>query len=272
MSALKVAPIWAQRPESIILAEGEVHVWRAPVNCDAGALGRYESILALSERERARKFLIPGARREFIATRGILRELLTAYLGGSAAGLRFNYGRQGKPAVSASDGAPPLRFNVSHSHGVAAFAFARQRDVGIDVEKIRQDVAGEEIAKLYFSQSEAAELRRLRRESYAEGFFKCWTRKEAYLKARGEGLQLALSSFQVSIASDKRQELIDETGSRWTISAFEPAPGFTGAVAAQGKDWKLRYWEWRDPEEGSFSRSSGWQERFKDQKSRLTVQ
>jgi 4'-phosphopantetheinyl transferase len=218
-------------------------VWRASLRCRADVLERHEATLAPEEKKRAARFLAPRAKEDFIAARGILRELLGRYLGESAPGIQLRYGARGKPALFKP---LPLRFNVSHSHGVAAFAFTRGMEVGIDIEKIRLDFAGEQVASLYFAEQEITELGGLPGESRAEGFFKCWTRKEAYLKARGEGLQIPLRSFQVTVTNDEPQELIDEAGSRWSLYGFEPWPGFAGAVVGEGQGWKLRHWEWRE--------------------------
>lgn len=243
MKPTSAPPLWDSSPGVLTVADDELHVWRASLRCGADVLERYEATLAPEEKKRAARFLVPQAKEDFIAARGILRELLGRYLGGSAPGIRLSYGAQGKPALFQP---LPLRFNVSHSHGLAAFVFTRGMEVGIDIEKIRQDFAAEQVASLYFAEQEIAELRGLPGKSRAAGFFKCWTLKEAYLKARGQGLQIPLSSFQVTVTNDEPQELIDEAGSRWSLYGFEPSPEFTGAVAGEGQGWKLRYWEWRE--------------------------
>jgi 4'-phosphopantetheinyl transferase len=138
-----------------------------------------------------------------------------------------------------------LHFNASHSHGYAAFAFARRAEVGIDIEKIREEVAGEEIAARFFSEQEIAELATLPGETRPKGFFRCWTRKEAYIKARGEGLQIPLRSFCVSVTSDEPQELALGDSSTWVVYSFEPAAGFVGAVAIGDKKWRVRYLDWQ---------------------------
>jgi 4'-phosphopantetheinyl transferase len=220
-------------------ATSELHVWRAWLPTDAGVLARCETMLAPDEKDRARRFLVQKARCEFVGTRGMLRRLLAAYCGGSPSEIWLKYGPKGKPEISAENGTGPrgtgpLRFNVSHSHGLAVVAFARDADVGIDVEKIREDFGGDEIASSQLPQ-----------EARARGFFRCWTRKEAYLKARGDGLQIPLRDFHVSIMTEQAQGLIDETGSRWTVYGFEPASGFAGAVSVRAEGLKLTFREWR---------------------------
>jgi 4'-phosphopantetheinyl transferase len=185
------------------------------------------------------------AREQFIASRGILRELLSAYLGVPATEISVSYGPYGKPALSGSANSAALRFNASHSHGYGVFAFARKREVGVDVEQVRAEIATEEIASQFFAEAEITELGALPPELRGQGFFKCWTRKEAYIKGRGLGLQIPLQSFNVSIRTDEVQQIREGNSLPWSVHSFEAGPGFIGAVAAEGTEWRLRYFDWR---------------------------
>jgi 4'-phosphopantetheinyl transferase len=144
-----------------------------------------------------------------------------------------------------ADGESPVHFNLSHSHGLAVYAFARNRELGIDLELIRQEFAGESIAERNFSARELDEWHRLPPELRAEAFFLCWTRKEAYVKARGEGLQIPLASFSVTLTPGQPEELHSLDGGRWLLHSFQPAPGYAAAVVGEGKDWRLLQWDWR---------------------------
>lgn len=219
-------------------------MWRASLDIVPPTLRRFEDSLSPDEKGRAEKFLVEHARTEFIASRGILRELLGAYLGNRANEVCMSYGKYGKPSLCASDSGAHLHFNTSHSHGYGVFAFARNEQVGVDVEQVRDEVATEEIAARFFSTAEIAELSTLAPELRVQGFFKCWTRKEAYIKARGLGLQIPLKSFHVAVITDEPQQLIDEDSSPWSLYPFEPHRGFAGAVAAKGKNWRVRYFDW----------------------------
>ncbi len=137
-----------------------------------------------------------------------------------------------------------MRFNISHSHGLAVLAFARNREIGIDLEPIRPEFAGEEIAERYFSAQELAELRALPAALRPEGFFLCWTRKEAYVKARGLGLQVPLDSFSVSLTPGQPEILQSVDSARWSLRSFAPAPNFVAAIVEEGQDWHPRYWNW----------------------------
>jgi 4'-phosphopantetheinyl transferase len=237
---------WSLPPISLALPDEELHVWRASL--PTGALAqRFHAFLSPEEKERAGKFLVAHAREQFIASRGILRELLSAYVGKPPADISLTYGPYGKPSLPSPANALSLRFNVSHSHGYGVFAFARKREVGIDVEQIRPEVATEEISARFFSAAEIAELGTLPVELRGQGFFKCWTRKEAYLKAQGLGLRIPLESFSVRIKTDEAQQISEGDSLPWTLYSFEPEAGFVGAVAAQGRDWRLQYFDWRVP-------------------------
>jgi 4'-phosphopantetheinyl transferase len=117
--------------------------------------------------------------------------------------------------------------------------------VGIDVEKIRPEAATDDIAARFFSEQEVKELSMIPDEARTEGFFRCWTRKEAYIKARGKGLQIPLRSFSVSVKGDESPDLTDEDGSSWRVYSLQPAPGFAGALVTERRVWRIRYWEWQ---------------------------
>lgn len=236
---------WAAPPPELRLQENEIHLWRASLDCEAAVLRRLEAVLAPEEASRAAKFVFARDRDHFIAARGILRELLGAYLHCAAAAVAIGYGEQGKPTLGGADFREPLHFNLSHAQGLAVYAFSFGREVGVDLESIRPDFATQDIAKRFFAPEEVEELESLPPGLRALGFFLCWTRKEAYIKARGEGLQIPLDSFRVSLTPGEPESLTSDDGARWSLRAFYPAEGFAGAVVGEGQDWKLRYWDWK---------------------------
>jgi len=156
--------------------------------------------LVPDERQRAERFRFERDRRRFIVAHGVLRDILGRYLKCSPAQVSFSYNQYGKPALAQESEAIGLRFNMSHSHEVALYALTRAREVGVDVELLREDFASLEIAERFFSRSEVALLNSLAPELRTDGFFNCWTRKEAYIKALGEGLSHPLDRFAVSLA------------------------------------------------------------------------
>jgi 4'-phosphopantetheinyl transferase len=242
---MPITAVWATPRKNLALPEDEIHVWRVSLRAlERAVLERLETTLSPEEKSRADRFHFSRDRDCFVGSHGILRELLGNYLQRPATELEFCYGPQDKPELRTNDRVSPIHFNLSHSQGLAVYAFSRGREVGIDVEMIRPDFAGEEIAERYFSGIELAELRALPSELRAEGFFLCWTRKEAYVKARGAGLQIPLGSFNVSLTPGQPEKLESSDSSRWSLYSLQPAPRYVGAVVGEGKNWHLLNWEW----------------------------
>ncbi|MDQ6818389.1 MAG: 4'-phosphopantetheinyl transferase superfamily protein [Actinomycetota bacterium] len=178
------------------LSGNEVHVWESSLDRPSEVVQRFRGVLSEDELERADRFRFEGHRCRYIVGRGQLRSLLAGYLGAAPAELPFEYGEFDKPALQSSD----LCFNLAHSGAVALFAFTYAGEVGIDVEIEDARLRDDRLAERFFSPAEVAVLRSLPRSERARAFLRCWTRKEAFLKARGDGLQLALDTFDVSLA------------------------------------------------------------------------
>jgi len=239
-----------------VLGCDEVHVWRANLDKAPSQIQGFFHNLAADERARAERFYFERDREHFIGARGVLRAILGCYLNRMPECLSFRYGSHGKPALAGESDGGTIRFSVSHSHGVALYAVTRGREVGIDLERIRFDVAVAEIAERFFSRREAAMLRTLPSEVQRQAFFRCWTRKEAYIKARGEGLSLALDQFDVSLAPGEPEATLGtrrdpSEASRWSLQELIPAPGYVAALAAEGQGWRLTCWQWPDPRQQS---------------------
>jgi 4'-phosphopantetheinyl transferase len=235
---------WAPTPPELNLAEGEIHVWRAYLDCGEPLLAELRSTLASDEETRANRYLQVSDRNHFVVTRGILRELLGRYVGCTGREIQFKYSPHGKPSLRSKFLDLPICFNVSHSHGLALFAFSLGRDLGVDVELVRSDFGGSDIAERYFAPQEVQELLALPTALQAEGFFLCWTRKEAYLKARGEGLHIPLESFSVSLTPGLPERLYCADIARWSLRSLRPDQRYVGALVAGGHGWSLRRWDW----------------------------
>jgi 4'-phosphopantetheinyl transferase len=197
--------------------------------------------------ERAGRFHFARDRDHYTVARAVLRDILGRYLGLAPASLRFKYNPFGKPSLD--DGARGVRFNLSHSGGIALYAVALGREVGVDVEQLKDEMDCGGVAERFFSPSEVAALRTLPPEAQKRAFFDCWTRKEAYVKARGDGLSLPLDSFDVSVAPGEPAALLrtrDDAceASRWTLRELSTEPGYAAALAVEGRDWRLRCWRW----------------------------
>lgn len=205
---------------------GLVDLWVFALDAK-GRLPELEALLAPEERARGQRFAYADDRARFTIGRGLLRTILASYLPMPAASLRIVNGRHGKPHL-AGDG-QSLHFNLTHSDGWAAVAVSRAVDVGIDIERLRPIEAG--FAGRYFSTIERQSLAQLPDYEQPEGLVRCWTRKEAVLKAQGVGLLGDLKSFDVTIGSEVEQSVSGLAGP-WSLMSFTPAPGFVGALAA----------------------------------------
>jgi 4'-phosphopantetheinyl transferase len=241
-------PLWCPPPATLELGRNEVHVWCATLDQAPSRVARLFHTLATDEKERAEGFCFQKDREHFIVARALLRAILGRYLEINPDQLRFYYSSTGKPALPSEYGGDALRFNLSHSHGVALYAFTRGREVGIDIERVRPDMADGQIAERFFSAREVAMLRALPVNKQTQAFFNCWTRKEAYIKALGQGLSLPLNQFDVSLAPGEPARLLGtrwhpQEASRWCLQELTPAPGYTAAMAVEGQGWRLEYWE-----------------------------
>jgi 4'-phosphopantetheinyl transferase len=208
---------------------------------DTDALAALSLPLSAEEHERADRFRYERDRVRWTAARGWLRRLLAGYLDATAAELCFEHQPSGKPLLAAP--AHWLRFNVSHSAEVAAFAVARGREVGVDVERARDGVLTEPVARRFLSEREQAALAGLPREARARASLQCWTAKEAYLKASGLGLAAPMPELEVSLLADATIGLSARCPAgqlgRWSVHAFDPGLGYVGAVAVEGHDARI---------------------------------
>jgi 4'-phosphopantetheinyl transferase len=222
---------WMPPSASLDLAPNAVHIWRAWLDTSDAERARLLQFLNEEEIARANRFVFARDREHFIVARGRLREILNRYLQQPPASFQFAAAKFGKLSLPAH---PQFRFNVSHSHGLALYAVSLDRELGIDVEKIRPEFTGEDIAARYFSAAEQTELKNVSNEERAQAFFLCWTRKEAYIKARGEGLQIALDSFDVSLTPGRAPTLRSVDEHQWRMESFPPAAGFAAAIMGEG--------------------------------------
>lgn len=243
-------PKW-EPPGHVFLANDDVHVWRATMDLPPPAVRLLEQTLAPEERMRAARFRWPIDRMHFVVRRGVLRALLGQYLRREPATLRFHYNRYGKPALAETfeGDAISITFSLSHSRGLALYAITRGRPIGIDLEYVDTEVAYERIAEHLFSLREVDALRALPPQMRREAFFRCWTRKEAYLKARGVGLSLALSQFDVSVyprrpaANFATAEQSQDMAS-WSLQDLTIEPDYVASLAREGQHFHLCCWQY----------------------------
>ncbi|MEW5959596.1 MAG: 4'-phosphopantetheinyl transferase superfamily protein [Chloroflexota bacterium] len=241
--------LWTAPAAPPVLRRHEVHVWRVNLDQSNEYVRSLQQMLAPDELDRANRFHQEQDRRRFIMARGVLRLILSTALAVEPDRLRFCYNPYGKPALIAEPGHEPLDFNLAHSRHLALYAVAWNRPVGVDLEYIHQDFTCEQIAEQFFSPREQAALKAITQPAAkCRAFFNGWTRKEAYLKARGAGLSLPLDRFSVSLAPGEPPRLLDHRDdpaecSRWSLVELTVDPGFAATLAVGGHGWQLACWE-----------------------------
>ena len=225
-----------------------IDVWK--VRLDEPVEGdRERSVLSLDEIARATRFRFEQDRIHFVRCRSTLRSLIGSYLGLHAAEIRFEYLASGKPQIAAEQNPHRLQFNVSHSGDVALIAVCNEQNLGIDIEKVRYDVDTFSLAERFFSTRERAGLRALPDHLRVPGFFACWTRKEAFLKATGEGLSFSLADFSVTTYPDQDPELEEVRGNtevrkQWFIADLTMGDGYRAAMVAHSSYSHVKRCDW----------------------------
>jgi 4'-phosphopantetheinyl transferase len=239
---------WSKAPHEVTLLGDEVHIWIANLDGLIEKVENFQGILSSNEFDRAGRYYFENDRHRYITRRGVLRTILGRYLQIEPRHLNFKYNKYGKPCVDPSLGR--VQFNLSHSEGVALYAFTLEQAIGIDMERI-QKLEFEKVARLYFSTSEQVSLHSIPPEHRDWAFFACWTRKEAFIKAHGEGLSLPLDSFDVTLSPGQKAQLLatrpdaSEAG-LWQMYHLEPVSDYLGALVIRQKtelrEQKLGCW------------------------------
>ncbi|MEK9137982.1 MAG: 4'-phosphopantetheinyl transferase superfamily protein [Bacteroidota bacterium] len=224
-----------------------VHVWRVDLEQLHERADDYLFLLSHDERQRAQKFFFQKDRQQFVVTRGVLRTILGGYMHLPPASVTFSYTEHGKPFLLETTNPERVAFNIAHSRTLALIAVTRDRMIGIDVEYCRPDVLDQNIAERFFSPREVATLRSLPEAQQEEAFFNCWTRKEAFIKAKGEGLSLPLDRFDVSLAPDEPAALLETRPDRseaqhWSLVALDVDPPYKAALAVRDQGFQTLIW------------------------------
>ncbi len=234
--------MWGPASSPPPLESGQVHVWRFRLDVDDSRLIACRALLTDGEHERAERFAFDEPCRRFIVARGTLRALLSAYVDIAATDLVFAYGDHGKPRLVSP--ITDIGFNLSHSGGRILLACARDRHVGVDVERTRRDVDWGAVSERFFEGREREALLGLPATARRAAFFRCWTRKEAFMKATGKGVAYGLSSLSVTLAPDQAADLVwlaEGDPQDWGLADADPDEEHAGAVCATGRDWRPVY-------------------------------
>lgn len=243
---------WQIPYRNLSLATDEVHIWRANLNRKNGALERFKGFLAENEIKRANRYYFDRDRKRFIVKQAVLRMILGLfYLDCGPHAISFGTNQYGKPYLKWEFYKGSLFFNVSDSNQLALFAFARNSKIGIDVEFLRTLPDATEIAAQFFTKEENIALQALSQHRQKEAFFNCWTRKEAFIKATGKGLNYPLDQFAVSLTPNETARLISIENDHldvddWSLVSMVPKDGYIGALAVKTKNPAVKFWTFPD--------------------------
>jgi 4'-phosphopantetheinyl transferase len=219
------------------LEAGEVHVWLARLDRAPSDSEALSATLSSDELTRASRFHFDRHRSHFICARGVLRAILSSYLDVPPQSLIFEYGPRGKPFLAGQSGPNGLQFNLSHSGGLALVALARGLPVGVDIEREKSEIEVDSIASRYFAPAEVTGLNRYDQAARARLFFRIWSRKEAFIKALGQGLGIDLHSFEVPLNGEgavRQYGVVDSLDPDWYVRDLPPIDGYASAVVVPG--------------------------------------
>ena len=246
---MPAALIWHHPPEKPVFQSNQLHIWQINRSQSDKTLDALWEFLSDDEKARAERFRFPRDRNRYIAGRGAMRDILSRYVQHAPQALRFYYGLNGKPYLTTEFNSASLYFNLSHSNELALLGVFPAADIGIDIEFAREKFSGKDIAERYFSEFEISELESLPETHKVAGFFNCWTRKEAFIKALGDGLSRPLSQFDVTLKPEAEAKLLrtewdTEEAKKWVLQDISVAPKYHAAVAVKAKIKAIQLWHW----------------------------
>lgn len=233
---------------SFLLPPGELHLWRIDLDARDVAPDGLSACLSAEELHRAERFAREADRRRFVVSHASQRTILGQYLATEPIDVAFRCRLGGKPELATANGQLPLRFNLSHSGEMALVAITRDREIGVDIEHIRPSIDASGIVERFFAPGECAVWRTLPHQEQTAAFFRCWTRKEAYLKARGVGLSSGLDRFEVSFAPDEAARLLcsdpTDATANWHIYDVSPNAEYMAACVVEGAAERIAVFDW----------------------------
>lgn len=234
---------WSPPPDPVPPLGASVHVWAIDLGDADFDASRWQQRLSPEERARAVRFKFERDRSRFVAAHTALRDIIASYLSRPPASLRFSDGPNGKPKLAAPFSNSNIEFNLSHSHERALVAVNEGHEIGVDIEFVRADFDFQEVASHFFTKREITSLNALPQALQRQAFYKCWTSKEAFLKAKGTGLSGQLDEVEIALAGEHTWITARVTG--WTLSALEPGGGYEAALVRQGGPVEVSCYCWR---------------------------
>lgn len=239
--------LWQRGTPDAKIEAKQIHVWRAPLDLSELQTENLLKILSVDEIERAQRFHFKKDYKRFISGRGMLRQILALYLRTEAQDIEFAYNSYGKPLIKADSDGDAFSFNLSHSGGLMLFAITQGREIGIDIEHIRSDIEVLQIAQRFFTPDEIRSLKQFHGNLQIERFYQYWTRKEAFLKAIGMGVNFPLEQVDASLQNGKIWSPVQITDHRknpgWHSKDIFPDQDYMAAIVVEGDDCTLLYRE-----------------------------
>jgi 4'-phosphopantetheinyl transferase len=241
--------LWRIPPRNLTRPSSRIDIWRVSVSPGEPCHADPPTMLSADEMERTARFHFAADRMRFVRCRTALRLILALYLKIAPAEIRFRYGPKGKPEIEKCQNPDSISFNTSHSGQFGLIAVTLAGRVGVDVEKVRSSPDWTEIAGRFFSENEYQALLKVPASERERAFFACWTRKEAFIKACGDGLSYSLRDFSVSVAPDAAAAIEEvkpdaKASARWSVVSLPVAEGYAGAVAFENPRSQIEQWRW----------------------------
>jgi 4'-phosphopantetheinyl transferase len=233
---------WLAPPENLPPLANRVHVWLVRLDNERFCTACGDGLLGADERDRAARFKFQRDRTRYLAAHAALRSILAAYLSVAPEELQFSLGAHGKPRLVSIQAKGIIQFNLSHSHNLALIVVA-EGEIGVDIEWMKEDFPVMEVAQRFFTGKEIAALAALPIHLQSEAFYKCWTSKEAFLKAKGTGLSGELDEVEIMLTPEKHVR-IRGTVSNWSLYELHPSDGYAGALVVEGLGHEIERYRW----------------------------
>jgi len=232
---------WSRPLAELPALQHNIHVWAVRLDDSSGDFNR--ELISPDERERAARFKFERDRRCYRVAHIALHDILRRYLPSDPPCVSFDIGANGKPILPQPLASSGVEFNLSHSNEMALLAVTHGREVGVDIEYVKEDFQFQEIAERFFTAREVAAMRGLPANLQRQAFFKCWTSKEAFLKAKGTGLSGALDEVEIAMSSDGQVSITGKVPG-WSLAALDSIDGYQAALVVAGAPVPICYYLW----------------------------
>jgi 4'-phosphopantetheinyl transferase len=235
---------WPRSPVELPALQNNIHIWAVRLDDATVDLDCELKLFSPEERDRAARFKFERDRRRYLVAHIALRDILRRYLPTEPARVSFDIGANGKPRLPQALASSGVEFNLSHSHEMALLAVCHKREVGVDIEFVKEDFEFHDVAERFFTPREVAAMRGLPAKLQRQAFFKCWTSKEAFLKAKGTGLSGALDEVEIALTAAGQVHIMADVPG-WSLSELNPIDGYQGALVVATEPVPICYYLWK---------------------------